>query len=147
VSHAFGAIGKQEPFCRAKVKEYEETIREKGQEAFMLQKQLADAQRDILRARTASSSATVATGTAQRTNQREHELLAQMDEIEESYQKHVAKLQESLDAVKTENLTMCLEIKDVGKVAQLATRQVSHCIWGCKGYSLSGLLCEYPYTG
>jgi uncharacterized protein YqiB (DUF1249 family) len=68
----------------------------------------------------------VATGSSQRSDQREHELLTQMDEIEESYQKQVAKLQESLDVVKTENLTMCLEVKDVGELAQRTTLQVWH---------------------
>lgn len=47
-----------------------------------------------------------------------------MDELEREHRDAVAALQARLDAEKTENLTMCLEMEAVGTHAQRAERKV-----------------------
>ena len=109
--------------CRNQVRAHEEVIRDRGQEGFMLQKQLTELQSELLRLRT-QSTAVDPSAAPQRDNQREQDLLSQMDSLESSYQKQVAELAASLDAAKTENLTMCLEVKDVGELAQRLSNEV-----------------------
>jgi hypothetical protein len=104
------------------VRDHEESIRERSQEAFMLQKQLSDLHSEMLRLKTTNASSGPSMG--HRNEQREHDLLMQMDDLENSYQRRLAELAANLDAVKTENLTMCLEVQDVGELAQRLSQEV-----------------------
>lgn len=88
----------------------------------MLQKQLTDLHSEMLRLKTTNVTSEPSMG--HRNEEREHDLLVQMDDLEDSYQKRIAELAANLDAVKTENLTMCLEVQDVGELAQRLSQEV-----------------------
>lgn len=47
-----------------------------------------------------------------------------MDELESAYQKQLEDLETQLDGVKAENLTLCMEVQDIGKEVQKEVQMV-----------------------
>ena len=62
---------------------------------------------------TSSTGAANSTATQKRSEEREHELQRQFEEREDELNAQIADLTSKLDAAKTENLTLCLEVEDV----------------------------------
>ena len=87
----------------------------------MLNKQISDLRSELTRAR---STHPVAHTSANDSSGREEDFLTQMDELESAYQSQIADLESQLDGVKAENLTLCMELQDVGKEAQRVSQEV-----------------------
>lgn len=87
----------------------------------MLHKQISDLRSELTRARATQPAAHTATMDS---SGREEDFLAQMDELESAYQIQIADLELQMDGVKAENLTLCMELQDVGKEAQRVSQEV-----------------------
>ncbi|NJR42157.1 MAG: hypothetical protein HC767_05350 [Akkermansiaceae bacterium] len=55
-----------------------------------------------------------------------------MDELESAYQSQIAELEAQGHGVKAENLTLCMELQDVGKEAQRVSQEVCLLLISCK---------------
>jgi hypothetical protein len=97
------------------------SMREKEHEIMLAQRQLADAQHELAKRSTSEVRTEVASVTPA---SREQDLLKQLDDVEDTYQRQISEMQHQLDTVKTENLALCLEMRDVGQLAQHAQDQV-----------------------
>lgn len=91
-----------------------------NQEIFMLQKQAADLRNEVSRVQAAQPAAQASSEGAVS----QQAFLSQMDDLETAYQRQLEDLETQLDGVKAENLTLCMELQDVGKEAQMAAQKV-----------------------
>lgn len=87
----------------------------------MLQRQSADLRNELSRLQAVQPTAQAGPDGAVS----QQEFLSQMDELESAYQKQLDDLERQLDGVKAENLTLCMELQDVGEEAQTAAQKVS----------------------
>jgi hypothetical protein len=87
----------------------------------MLHKQISDLRTELSRSRSAHPGMHAG---GKDGSHREEDFLAQMDELEAAYQKQLEDADSQLDSVKAENLTLCMELQDVGKETQRIAREV-----------------------
>lgn len=80
----------------------------------MLHKQASDLRNELSRLQAMQPAATAGADTSVS----QQAFLSQMDELESAYQKQVEDLESQLDGFKAENLTLCMEVQDIGKEAQ-----------------------------
>ena len=87
----------------------------------MLHKQISDLRSELTRTRATQPAARASVIDS---SAREEDFLTQMDELESAYQSQIADLESQIDGVKAENLTLCMELQDVGKEAQRVSQEV-----------------------
>jgi predicted nucleic acid-binding Zn-ribbon protein len=87
----------------------------------MLNKQISDLRSELSRVRAPQPAVHTS---AMDYSGRAEDFLAQMDELESSYQNQIAELEAQMNSVKAENLTLCMELQDVGKEAQRVSQEV-----------------------
>lgn len=86
-----------------------------------MQRQISDLRSELTRSRATQPAAHAATTDSLG---REEDFLAQMDELETAYQSQMEELETQMNGVKAENLTLCMELQDVGKEAQRVSQEV-----------------------
>eukprot|EP00892_Ulva_mutabilis_P008410 jgi/Ulvmu1/5941/UM026_0063.1 len=105
----------------SKAREQETALQAHHQEVFMLQKQASDLRNEMSRLCAAQPAAiSHSEGIVS-----QQAFLSQMDDLETAYQKQLSDLEAQLDGVKAENLTLCMELQDVGQQAQKTAQKNS----------------------
>lgn len=108
---------------RNELHEMQRHLDEKESEVLLFQQQLSGAQRQSNEERVVELGS-LEPAPAPSAAAREAELLRQLEDLEDRYQQKISDIQHELDAAKTENLTLCLEMRDVGQAAQQAQQDV-----------------------
>jgi hypothetical protein len=101
----------------------QEKVREYSHRAFKLEHSHRDATSQMQQLQ-AGGISTPKGDAGGRPAQREADLISQMKQEEDKFLAQIAELSTELDAAKTENLTLCLEAKDIGEILQRTSQQV-----------------------
>lgn len=126
---------------RSELEAAKQAVKEQEQENAALNTQLQGQQEHVHKlqlklssARAASSTGMVTTsGAQQRSAQRELELQQQFEAREDELLAEIADLAAKLDAAKTENVTLCLEVEDVAAQFQAKSSEVCSLAAGAAG--------------